>query len=861
MSKSGIDYFCIIVIFSLLLCAGSGAQEVAGSENSGANGAGYFLLNEISPFSGPGTTGPWVELINPTDTAVPLDGWTILFQSGWEIKLQNISRECPPGGIVLITTGTAIDLPNTNETVTVIDGGSMAQTNSDGDGCVLTGPQGPVDTISWGIYHPQQNTEISSGPPLVPLRGFYAEGDSVHNPGDVLIRRQVSLIASQVDVVGSDHWDYRSVSEESPGASNPPPQPVWFSPSDGAEIASDFNLYIDGFDWTTHTTFQLSRDEGFSGIEMESTVEGNSLLLDSIDPGIWFWRVRGYENYPENPGPWSSTHNFLRESFDIDAMIALEDKDTGVKASGGGGQSGAVLTASYTVPTIQKCQRKDSRMLCLDGCEMSGTCSWCGDHPTDLSCKHGGMYCTRCSVSMMASAGGFDLSQDRITYYMFEEAGTSSTAATSSGHLNDPYGDLGHNVGTWSADCPLIVSWIYGQPKSASKEVFYHEKIFYDDSPAMDSIVEFIMDGRTILRHCAWHTTLLTGAGIVEENGVQKYFIQVYDTAPPGNIKWLSLESTKTIFNEFTFPPVTGQIIRGDEPEFSMDSDSDGLTDFDETRRFYTDPYDDDTDGDGITDRNDILGYMFDLYGEYLPRERDIDGDGKPKELDPDNDDPSDSSMNDGCEDADNDGLYNMFERETDCFSAGDDLDMINTDCYRGYVRIEVIQDVDIPIEGFTMFDNSVEMVLIENAPMDSTDYVHTHTWSRLLDADDKKPVHQFAADGSSTLRGNAMVILEKNPNTGVYTIITDVDTVNEDFTWTSEFPSGGGSGIGWNPTIFFFANSEYGNPTYELGEPIESNGGLLLVGEYEMFGEMGFENPFSTLTMKWEIWLSPPDN
>ncbi|MCK4719746.1 hypothetical protein KAU08_03760, partial [bacterium] len=513
------------------------------------------------------------------------------------------------------------------------------------------GPLGAVDAISWGHNPPRQYNEIPSGPPLVPLRGFYTEGSSIHDPGDVLIRRQVSLIGA--DVVGSGHWDYRPKSGESPGEPNPPPPPVRYSPSDGAEIASEFNLYVAGFDWTTHTTFQLSRDPGFAGIEIETTVEGNSLLFDSIDSGTWFWRVRGYEDYPGKPGPWSAPHNFLRESFDIDALIAeSEDKGGGAKASGGGSSSGAVLTASYTVPTIQKCQRKDSEMLCLDGCEMGGSCQWCGEHPNDLSCKHGGMYCTRCSVAMMASAGGVDLSQDRITYYMFEEAGTSSTAATSSGHLNDPYGDLGHNVGTWSADCPLIVSWIYGQPKSASTEVFYHEKIFYDDSPAMDSIVEFVMDGRTILRHCSYHTTLLTGAGIVEINGVQKNYIQVYDTAPPGNIKWLSLESTKTLFNEFTFPPVTGQIIRGDEAEFSMDSDLDGLTDFDETKRFHTDPNNDDTDGDGITDRNDILGYMFDLYGAYVPRERDIDGDGKPKELDPDNDDPSDQSMNDGCEDS-----------------------------------------------------------------------------------------------------------------------------------------------------------------------------------------------------------------
>jgi hypothetical protein len=268
MLKSSIAFYTII-IFSLLLCAGSGAQQVTESEEPPANGAAYLLLNEISPFTEPGgSPGPWVELINPTDTTVSLDGWSVLFLSGWEIQLETLSQECPPGGIVVITTGSAMNLSNMDETVTVIDGGSIAQLDPDGDGCVLIGPLGAVDAISWGHNPPRQYNEIPSGPPLVPLRGFYTEGSSIHDPGDVLIRRQISLIGA--DVVGSGHWDYRPKNAESPGEPNPPPPPVRYSPSDGAEIASDFNLYVAGFDWTTHTTFQLSRDPGFAGIEIET---------------------------------------------------------------------------------------------------------------------------------------------------------------------------------------------------------------------------------------------------------------------------------------------------------------------------------------------------------------------------------------------------------------------------------------------------------------------------------------------------------------------------------------------------------------------------------------------------------------
>ena len=40
-----------------------------------------------------------------------------------------------------------------------------------------------------------------------------------------------------------------------------------------------------------------------------------------------------------------------------------------------------------------------------------------------------------------------------------------------------------------------------------------------------------------------------------------------------------------------------------------MDSDGDGITDFDEIRRFQTNPYDADSDGDGIEDKKEIYDY------------------------------------------------------------------------------------------------------------------------------------------------------------------------------------------------------------------------------------------------------------
>jgi len=853
----------MMVISVFLMIAGSPAGQGKETTGSGGENTGLILLNEISPFDGSGNgSAVWFELINAGDTIVSLDGWSLRSLSGWTMDLRGADGACPPGGIILVLTGSQAIPSDVPGDTLIIEGGQAPGFDADGDGCMLVGPGSSVDAITWGFSPDTSGLQVPAGEPLNPERGFYSDDESIHDPGDVLIRLPMELTGAAENPVGSGNWAYRSMDEGTPGRPNPLPMPVNYMPSDGSEIASDFYLYVTGYEWSGYTTFQLSRDPGFSAVDIENTIEGDSLLVEAIEPGTWYWRVRGYIEYPDSPGEWSSVHDFVREPFEIDDLIAAEENKgrDGTKASGGTGGN-INITASHTVATVQMCQRKDSGMLCLDGCNMEGSCSWCSEHPNDLSCRHGDSYCTRCSVAMMASAGGQLLSQDRITYYLFEEAGTASSAAVNTNHINDPYGDLGHSTGTWSVDCPLMVSWLYGQPKSASQEVFYHDDIFYDDSPEMDSFVEFIMDGRTILRHCPWHTTLLTGVATVNVNGVEKYYVRVHDTAPPGNVQWFSLESTKAVFNEYTFPPTTGEIIRSDEAEFSMDSDGDGLTDFDETRRFHTDPNDQDTDSDGVADRDDIVGYMFDLNGDYSPHDRDIDGDGMPKERDPDNDDPNNSSINDGCEDADQDGLYNMFERETDCFVAGDDFDYVNPDCFRGYLKIQVLFDIDIPMDNFDFLNDSVEMILIEDGPLDSPDYCHSHTWSRLLDANDMTHGGRYFADGSSTLSGNAMVIIEQDQSTGEYYATTDVDTEAEDFEWTNQFPMAGGMSMGWNPTIFFFKSSPMTEPRFELGEPEEYNGGLVLRGEREFYDEAGIQTSMASVTYSWEIWITPPSS
>jgi hypothetical protein len=93
-----------------------------------------------------------------------------------------------------------------------------------------------------------------------------------------------------------------------------------------------------------------------------------------------------------------------------------------------------------------------------------------------------------------------------------------------------------------------------------------------------------------------------------------------------------------------------------DEPEIAMDSDNDGLVDFDETQRFGTDPFDADTDGDFVGDFIDVRASVFDATFGYANNpwatRLDVDGDSAAMELDADSD-------GDGCTDGQEDFTLN----------------------------------------------------------------------------------------------------------------------------------------------------------------------------------------------------------
>ncbi len=111
--------FFLAVICSIFVCQGSQGQ-----------GAAHLLINEISPFvelesETENQSGPWIELVNPSESTISLSGWTVSFLSGWSLELTS-ETECLPGSLILITTGTLPEGIDPDSKVIVLDGGPEA---------------------------------------------------------------------------------------------------------------------------------------------------------------------------------------------------------------------------------------------------------------------------------------------------------------------------------------------------------------------------------------------------------------------------------------------------------------------------------------------------------------------------------------------------------------------------------------------------------------------------------------------------------------------------------------------------------------------------------------------------------------
>ena len=321
-------------------------------------------------------------------------------------------------------------------------------------------------------------------------------------------------------------------------------------------------------------------------------------------------------------------------------------------------------------------QRKDTRLLCLDGCasDLDNTDDgkhrhWDNAQPgRPVINDHGGGNCARAVISMMLSFYGKRLSQDRIAYYMEEERASVGNAL--------PEGDLAHDKGMqYSEDT--------GGDETIALEWALNEKIlFIHGSPEFKDIKGWLDENRPIMIRRTnylgikdnFHISLIDAYRIKPDGKVEIHILDpLLRPEKSPNQGWrkypipvpMSTDKIQIIEGVWV-GPVSAPDAREDEKSIWTDSDGDGVMDFDEQNRFYTGVFDPDSDDDGVNDKNDIREYIFNTQNEYAKKDADLDKDGLRKELDNDND--NDLAL-DGCEDGNRNGRYEPTLGETSNFN------------------------------------------------------------------------------------------------------------------------------------------------------------------------------------------------
>lgn len=178
-----------------------------------------------------------------------------------------------------------------------------------------------------------------------------------------------------------------------------------------------------------------------------------------------------------------------------------------------------------------------------------------------------------------------------------------------------------------------------------------------------------------------------------------------------------------------------------DETLRTLDSDTDGLSDYDELRVHETNPLNADTDGDGLTDGEEINEYDTD------PNNADTDGDGLSDgdEVNSYNTDPNNpDSDEDGLSDGDEVNNYNTDPNSSDSDNDGlNDYDEVMT-------HDTDPNNADSDGDGFT----DMQEIDMGTDPLDSSDPV-------FLNADDFGTIN-FDFDRSN-IRSDAEAILAEN--------------------------------------------------------------------------------------------------
>ena len=615
---------------------------------------GRLLVNEVMPEPGAGGS-EWVELLNVGPGPLNLRGHQVTDQDGHVYTIPDALPEVPSQGLVLIhfdgqgASGDDYDLGD-NLAVLHSPDGLVDVFEDDGDQvAVYRGTPHSSDSIVAFVAYGLTPGEEAADAAQALLWGQYwfvprriGLGGEPVGGGPALPDYTIGLFpGSRVNL--PRRWVVYTPETASPGVANGVPAMPWYNPSDGATVdAATLGVSWQSLDVAEAYHFQLDESADFNSPRVDEVVTTPWWRTDEPLPeGTYYWRVSVIA-HGGREGPWLQP-----------VEIVAQDLGGTVRAAG---------TAAENVLAVQRVQqRKDTDLLCLDGDHRHGVDDpWDEPHPPNDVRTHGCCNCCRASVAMINHYHGGDISQDYLAYMEYENWGNSFRwGTTGDPSIGRPSLDLGHASPSGTGS-DKMAAWGWGLDL-ADVEIIH-------DKPVFDWIRQRIDQNRPMVRFDGVsHCTVI--AGYKEDAAGTKSVYVVDPWAPPVTGEeggWQVYDQAFSV-GSLTVPPVNVPDPARDDPAMHVDSDGDGIQDWDEVNRFYTDPQDPDTDGDGIEDKVEIAAYVFDPDGTWNhKRAADCDGDSLRMERDADSDG---DGFSDGCEDSNRNGIFEPGLFETSNFN------------------------------------------------------------------------------------------------------------------------------------------------------------------------------------------------
>lgn len=351
----------------------------------------------------------------------------------------------------------------------------------------------------------------------------------------------------------------------------------------------------------------------------------------------------------------ASLADFTIDSLEIDVINNLTGQNL-------------IAYPGKTLSVVPLKARKDTTLLCLNGCKRSGPNAWNQSRENSGTVGiHDYNYCVPTAIAMINRFYGGNLTRDEIMSNSnqfrtpdWEQELVSVTVQ----------GELGHGGGVVLTSYGPTLRWAHNNP--AGVDVLTTE-------PTESEYKGYIDAGRPLLWTCNWENSIAGHAMVISgyryENG--KFQLLFLNTDNEGSVVWKEKNSNNT----WTFSGLNGSwgstmvlpanaVGRQKDPRVDLDTDGDGVSDYDEIIRWDEGPIhkqdlkedNADTDNDGLPDGKDIEGWLF--RGQNNPigiGTSDLDGDDKRGEIDPDSDN---GGVRDGDEDFNHDANKNGDETD-----------------------------------------------------------------------------------------------------------------------------------------------------------------------------------------------------